>query len=190
MEDLLLLLLLSSVQRGLAAYTGSQTAGVGVPTSTMRLVLSHTQGVSRPHILLPPPVRASADRGTLPGPRGGDRLRGHFTGRPLSARAPPTTTVKPLRSRQSAAGPDLESFLRERRWGDPYVAKLIRRLPWPPLRTPRKYILELGLYLGFLFLRPLWIFFSLSFFFGRGFLGDDVRGVLGLIVILSSKSLR
>lgn len=36
------------------------------PTSTMRLVLSHTQGVSRPHILLLDAARRTSERGERP----------------------------------------------------------------------------------------------------------------------------
>lgn len=36
------------------------------PTSTMRLVLSHTQGVSRPHILLLDAARRTPERGERP----------------------------------------------------------------------------------------------------------------------------
>lgn len=84
-----------SNQHGLPASTRvirQRDVGVGVPTSTMCLVLSHTQGVSRPHILLPPPV-CLRERRTRGGPEpGGDRVRGHFTRRPLNARVSADST--------------------------------------------------------------------------------------------------
>lgn len=49
------------------------------PTSTMRLVLSHTQGVSRPHILLLDAARRTPERG--------ERPRERFTRRPPSERS-------------------------------------------------------------------------------------------------------